>query len=683
MPKAPVRKLAIILRSARRSFRGSIGMRLAVVIGMAILTGATAGLLPAVIGQAVSVVAKTGAAAKVPPGGFARWVAALMPTGSAWGVVALTLLATMVAVGIGVLASKLGSALSGDVTAAVRVELMGAVLGASARDVAAVGEEIAGPKRPPGMAPAAGSKAPTGTVPPGKGPPGATAPPGKAPPGKAPPGKAPPGATAPPGKGPPGGKPQDSGATRSAVVRLAVSREAAMVSDFSVSVLTSLPQSIATLLVLGYELVSGGAWVVLAGGAGLFVFSRVLGDRASRRVGLARRQLQNADAAVFGNLQETLAATEDLQLWGARKEAVAEFATVAHACAEARARFASVLAVSGQIKSVFSAMSPLLIVVAMQLGGRDFETGEVATLLLLVPLLMARLQAIDGIRQGLIEREPVIAAALRLMTLKQAPPRAAQAEEISLDEVVGEITFEEVSFTPPGAAAPVINKVSLEVPAGGIVAICGPSGSGKSTLLRLLLRLDDPDEGRILLDGRDVRLIEPAQLPALFGVVRQRSQLLERPVRTNLGIGLEPKPADEAMRKALGQVELSELASTSADSRTLDTSVRSNPPNFSGGEARRLLLARMLLGEARVCVLDEPEAGLPGGTAEQILATIVEQAAGRTHLVVTHAPQLLASDFTVVLDAGKLVAQGTHEELLADCEPYRELLAEAQKGAVS
>jgi len=657
-----VRQLAIILRNARRSFRGSIGMRLVVVIAMAVLTGATAGLLPAVIGQAVAVVANTGAAAKVPPGGLARLVAAIMPTGSAWGVVALTLVATMVAVGIGVLSSKLGSALSGDVTAAVRVELMGAVLGASARDVAAVGEEIAAPKRPPGMAPAATK------TPPGKAPPGA----------KAPPGKAPPGAKAPPGKAP-----QDSGAARAAVVRLAVSREAAMVSDFSVSVLTGLPQSIATLLVLGYELVSAGAWIVLVGGAGLFIFSRVLGDRASRRVGLSRRELQNADAVVFGTLQETLAATEDLQLWGARKEAVEEFATVAHACAAARARFASVLAVSGQIKSVFAAMSPLLIVVAMQLGGRDFEAGEVATLLLLVPLLMARLQAIDGIRQGLIEREPVIAAALRLMTLEQAPPRAEQAQTICLDDVVGQISFEKVSFTPPGALAPVIDQISLEIPAGGIVAICGPSGSGKSTLLRLLLRLDDPDEGTILLDGKDVRLIEPAQLPALFGVVRQRSQLLERPVRTNLGIGLEPKPADEAMRAALGQVELEELADSGAESRSLDTAVRKNPPNFSGGEARRLLLARMLLGDARVCVLDEPEAGLPGGTAEQILSTIVAQAAGRTHLVVTHAPQLLASDFTVVLEAGKLVAQGTHEELLAECEPYRELLAEAQKRDVN
>jgi ABC-type transport system involved in cytochrome bd biosynthesis fused ATPase/permease subunit len=111
--------------------------------------------------------------------------------------------------------------------------------------------------------------------------------------------------------------------------------------------------------------------------------------------------------------------------------------------------------------------------------------------------------------------------------------------------------------------------------------------------------------------------------------------------------------------------------------RTLDTAYRANPPNLSGGECRRVLLARMLLAETHVCVLDEPEAGLPGATAESILRTVVEQARGRTHVVVTHAPHLLGSSFNVVLDRGKVVAQGSHGELTESCALYRELLAEA------
>ena len=660
--------LLTILRRARRSFRGRISLRLASVIAMAILTGAVAGLLPAVIGRAVGTL--SGAPPGRASGGFARLVDLAMPSGSTWGVVLVTLLATIVTVGIGVLSSKLGTSLSGDVTAALRVEMMRAVLGASARDIEQVGEEItAGPRRPPGMGPVA------------RGAPAAGAPPGGAPAG----GRVglEPGAGAKPASAKAlRGSPRDTGATRTAVVKLAVSREAALVSDFGVSVMGSLPQSVATLAVLAVELVSSDAWIVLVGGVVLFVVSRLFADRASRRVGLARHELQTADAAVFGSLQETLAATEDLRLWGAREQAVREFAEVAQECAAARSRFATALAVAGQIKSVFTAMAPLLILVALKLApssgqsGAGHDAGEIAKLLLLVPLLMVRLEALDGVRQGLIERAPVLKATRRLLDLEEAPSRPSEPLDLDLASVAGRIRFRQVSYTPPGADRKVIDGVSLEIPAGAIVGICGPSGSGKSSLLRLLLRLDDPDEGEIFVDDVEIRQLDPQLLPRLFGVVRQTSQLLERPVRDNLALGLDPAPADERMRAALTAVKMHELAGQQGE-RDLGTAYRKNPPNFSGGEHRRLLMARMLVQDAPVCVLDEPEAGLPSGTAEDILETVVAGAGGRTHLVVTHAPHLLVSDFNVVLDAGRVVGQGKHAELVKSSAIYRELLADA------
>jgi len=470
-----------------------------------------------------------------------------------------------------------------------------------------------------------------------------------------------------------------TGASREAVVRLAVSREAAMVSDFSVSVITGLPQSVATLLVLTYELIAGRAWIVLAGGLGLFVLSRLLADRASRRVGGARRELTAADAVVFGSLSEHIKASEDLRLWGARDQAVAEFSEVAHACAKARARFAAALAVSGQIKRVVTAMSPLLIIVAVTVAGGEFDAGEVAKLLLLVPLLMSRLEALDGIRQGNFERGPMIDATVKLLRLPPAPVRAVDARRLDLAQVKGEVAFDAVGFTPPGTTACVLDDVSIHIPAGAVVGICGPSGSGKSTLLRLLLRLDDPTTGMVRLDDTDVRLVEPAQLPDLFGVVRQTSSLLQRAVRENLSLGLDPPPDDDAMRAALERVHLDDLADPRGR-RDLDTAYRANPPNFSGGECRRLLIARMLLSPAPVLALDEPEAGLPSATAEDILMAIAGAANGRTTLVVTHAPHLLDSDFNVVLDAGRVAAMGKHEELVEQSETYRQLLADAVVG---
>ncbi|MCA9621828.1 MAG: ABC transporter ATP-binding protein, partial [Myxococcales bacterium] len=206
----------------------------------------------------------------------------------------------------------------------------------------------------------------------------------------------------------------------------------------------------------------------------------------------------------------------------------------------------------------------------------------------------------------------------------------------------------------------------------------GPSGSGKSSLLRLLLRLDEADAGRIVVDEVALTAIDPEQLPALFGVVRQTASLLERSVRDNLALGLDPAPDDEAMTRALEAVHLGELAKGDGG-RGLDTAYRRQPPNFSGGELRRLLMARMLLQEAPIGVLDEPEAGLPSATAEDILRCVVAEARGRTQVVVTHAPHLLVSDFNVVLDQGKVVAVGPHDELAQSCTIYGELLADALK----
>jgi ABC-type transport system involved in cytochrome bd biosynthesis fused ATPase/permease subunit len=131
------------------------------------------------------------------------------------------------------------------------------------------------------------------------------------------------------------------------------------------------------------------------------------------------------------------------------------------------------------------------------------------------------------------------------------------------------------------------------------------------------------------------------------------------------------------MHLALKAVALDELAGEGE--RGLGTAYHKNPPNFSGGEHRRLLMARMLVQDAPVGVLDEPEAGLPSATAEDILRTVVAQARGRTFLVVTHAPHLLASDFNLVMDRGRVVARGSHDELVKNSDVYRSLLAEALK----
>lgn len=608
--------------------RGGVARPLAVAIALSAISGATAGLLPAVIGAAVNALLGRSASAG---SGLGRVFASLVAGASAPAVILAAFAATLATVAVSVTASRRGSELSGELTAALRVELLRAVLHASARDVEDAGREAA----------AASAKG-------------------------APPMPAPPGAKAPP-------------AVRGVeLVKLSIARESGLVADFAVALLGGLPQAAFTLGVLAWELLAGGAGVVLAGAALLFALSRVVADRASRRVGREMQGMQRADAAVFSGLGEMLAATEDLRLLGARREAVAELATAAYACSDARRRFTGALAVSGQIKSVFSAISPLLILVALQISNRAADTGEVAKLLLVVPLLMARFEALDGLRAGSIERGPLLRATANLLALPPAPP--ADPDPVPASDITsGAIELERVTFTPKGAVKPVLDGLSLSIPEGALVGICGRSGSGKSTLLRLLLRLDDPDGGRVTVGGIDVRRIAPDELPRVFAVLGQASRLLERSIAQNLVLGLDDAPPDDRLRDALRRVDLAELADP-AGARGLATEFHAVPPSFSGGEQRRLLLARMLLRDARVLVLDEPESGLPSATAEELLRGVAEVAKGRTCVVVTHAPHLLRSTFNVVIDGGAIAAIGTHEELAATSELYRSLLAEGLKG---
>jgi ABC-type multidrug transport system fused ATPase/permease subunit len=622
-----MRELIAILTRIRRSLRGSLTAKLAAAIALATVAGATAGLLPSVVGLAIDALLGRTRPAGAAGGGLFAGLLAGAPT---WQILVATLVTTLVTVGVSVLSSQRGSALSGEVTAALRIEMLRSVLCASPREVEARGraaiESKGGPPPPPGV------KLPE--------------------------------------------------ARGMEVVKLAIAREAGLAADFTVAFLMGLPQAVVTLLVLAIELISGGMGLVFAGGAVLFGLSRLLADRASKRVAAAMANLQRADVAVFSTLGEVLAATEDLRLLGARGQAAREFAEAAHRTADAKRAFAGALAVSGQIKSVFTALAPLLVVAAVSFSTTGTAAGEVAKLLLVVPLLLSRLESLDALRTGLIERSPVLRATVALLDLPEHPP--APADPVELDKLSGgSIAFEGVTYAPEGSSRPIIDGLSLSIPDGSIVGICGRSGCGKSTLLRLLLRLDEPSSGTIHVGGVDVRRLKPEDLPRAFGVLGQASRLLERSVAQNLALGSPTPPGEAEMREALRRVELHDLAQEGAGERGLHTEYRAVPPSFSGGEQRRLLLARMLLRAPRIFVLDEPEAGLPSATAEELLRALAEVAGGRTCVVVTHAPHLLRSTFNVVMDGGKIAAMGTHDDLAATSDLYRSLLAEGLKRAAA
>jgi ATP-binding cassette subfamily B protein len=228
----------------------------------------------------------------------------------------------------------------------------------------------------------------------------------------------------------------------------------------------------------------------------------------------------------------------------------------------------------------------------------------------------------------------------------------------------GRIEVTDLTFRYAGAATAALEGVSLGVPAGGTLALVGPVGSGKSTVLRLLTRSYEPPPGSIRLDGFDVTAVALERLRAAFAVVPQDPFLFSTTVLENLAYGA---PEGVTPEKALAAAHVAGLDRDLADlPRGLDTLVGERGVTLSGGQKQRATLARALLRDAPVLLLDDALSSVDTETEARILARLQQTLRGRTVVVVAHRLSTIRhADAIVVLDAGRVAETGTHEELLA------------------
>ncbi len=627
---------------------GASPRRIAVVASGSIAAGALSGLVPAFVGLGVAGLGGSGAPAVGIVAPLGR-VLAGRPA-ALWIACALALVTATVMASL--FAARAASHLTADVTAQLRVAMTRAAIGTSPRELEAAAGAMGGPAPPPGMPRPA----------PGPGP----APPGVKPPG--PPGTAGPGA--PTGRGPD-------------IVKIGILRDSQGAAELVVAALTNLPQSLAALVAIAVDVSSSGSWLAFVLGIGIFGVSRLLSMRASRRVGAASADVARSDATVLGEIGEKLTHLEDLRLLGARPAAVREVERAAGDAARARRGLAEAMALAGQTAGLVTALAPLVVLMTLSVSHATVAPSEVARLLVAVPLLVGRLGAVDALRVAAIEKRPVLAGVVAILALPPAPAPAATT--FGLDAVDGSaIEIQDVSFRPPGAARSLLDHVSASIPAGGVVGVCGTSGGGKSTLLRILLRLDEPTSGAVRVGGKPLAELDPDALPRLFAVATQGSRLLQRSVLENVALGRvaaeggeDPQVHEAHARRALEVAQIPDLASEDGLARKF---VRA-PPSLSGGEERRVVVARAVAQSARVLVLDEPEAGLPRATARAMFEALCEARDGRTIVVVTHVPQLLPGATLVVLDHGKVVGVGTHAELSETCAVYAKLYVEPAERA--
>ena len=234
-----------------------------------------------------------------------------------------------------------------------------------------------------------------------------------------------------------------------------------------------------------------------------------------------------------------------------------------------------------------------------------------------------------------------------------------------------ELRFEGVRFTYPNAETPAINGVDLSIKRGERVAFVGPNGCGKTTLLSLVPRLFDPDEGAVLLDGQDLRGLNITSVRAQIGVVTQETVLFRGTIASNIAYGVDGA-SGEAIRAAARQARATDFIERLPDG--FDEVVGEQGLTLSGGQRQRISIARAIIRDPSILILDEATSMVDAESESQIAEAMNEFAAGRTTLVVAHRlSTVVNADRIVVLNFGEIVDVGTHDELLERCDIYATL----------
>jgi len=389
---------------------------------------------------------------------------------------------------------------------------------------------------------------------------------------------------------------------------------------------------------------------------------------------LARRRVQEKLGEASAYMQEVLGISGILLVKAFTKERAEErrFNRLNQDLRRLEIRQAMIQRWFGMLGSAFMAFGPALLLL---LGGYLVLTGRttVGTVVSVVTILGARLAGSAGDLASLhVNVMGSLALFQRIFHYLDLPADVADRDGARvLPSARGTITFDGVTFTYPGVVRPALRDLSFQVEPGQLVALVGPSGAGKTTATYLVARFYDPDSGGVRLDGVDVRELTLESLSRQIGVVFQDTFLFHASVRDNL-LYARPEAAQAEVDAAARAAHVHEFIESLPAG--YDTIVGERGHRLSGGEKQRLAIARAILKEPRIVILDEATSNLDSVSEQLIQAALRPLFAGRTSFVIAHRlSTILAADVIFVLQEGQLVDRGSHHELLERGGLYRML----------
>ena len=398
-----------------------------------------------------------------------------------------------------------------------------------------------------------------------------------------------------------------------------------------------------------------------------------------RRVRRLSTAAQDRFADAAGYAGETLDQLETVQAFGREPAAARRFADAVEAAfATSQKRLVTRAGMTALVMAlVFSGVAGVLYAGAWQVRQGHMSGG---TLLQFLFLSVLAAGAVGALGETWGEVQKAAGAMQRIgEILESRPTIAAPANPRALPTPAqGRIAFEDVAFHYPGRYdLPALNGFSLRVEPGETVALVGPSGAGKSTVLRLLLRFYDPQSGAVRLDGVDLRKADPAEVRARLALVAQDASLFSGSAADNIRFGRDAAP-DEDVRAAATAAEA--IGFLEALPQKLAEPLGERGRSLSGGQRQRLAIARALVRDAPVLLLDEATSALDAESERLVQRALETAMAGRTTLVIAHRlATVLRADRIVVMDAGRVVEEGRHAELVAKGGLYARL-AELQFG---